>query len=152
MQVAAAHMSHGLVIATAFATVVPRRRRGRRHTSGDRRRATRRPAGWRCSSSSCPLAALPILVPHIDFLGASSLRGGYGALGDTGQPEVGDPLGSDGIWAAWPLGFAAAPGAYAGAVALASALLAARARRLRPLVASVGGLALAAYVLTSPCS
>ena len=81
-----------------------------------------------------PLAALPILVPHVDFLGESSLRGGYGALGDTGQSEVGDPLGSNGVWAAWPLGFAAAPGAYAGAVALACVLLAARARRLRTLV------------------
>ncbi len=54
------------------------------------------------------------------------------------------------MWAAWPLGFAAAPGAYAGAVGLACVLLAARARRLRTLVASIGGLALAAYVLTSP--
>ncbi len=97
-----------------------------------------------------PLAALPILVPHVDFLGESSLRGGYGALGDTGQSEVGDPLGSNGVWAAWPLGFAAAPGAYAGATALACALLAARARRLRTLVVAIGGLALAAYVLTSP--
>ena len=97
-----------------------------------------------------PVAALAILVPHVDFLGESSLRAGYGALGDAGQTEVGDPLGSEGVWAAWPLGFAAAPGAYAGAAALACALLAARARRLRPLVVGVGGLALAAYVLTSP--
>jgi hypothetical protein len=97
-----------------------------------------------------PLAALPILVPHVEFLGESSLRGGYGALGDTGQSEVGDPLGSNGVWAAWPLGFAATPGAYAGAAALACVLLAARARRLRTLVVSIGGLALAAYLLTSP--
>ena len=96
-----------------------------------------------------PIAALPILVPHVDFLGESSLRGGYGALGEAGQTEIGDPLGSDGVWAAWPLGFASAPGAYAGAVALSCALLAARPRRLRPLVVAVGGLALAAYVLTS---
>ena len=89
-------------------------------------------------------------MPHVDFLGESSLRGGYGALGDTGQSEVGDPLGSNGIWAAWPLGFGAAPGAYAGAAALACALLAARARRLRTLVVATGGLALTAYVLTSP--
>ncbi len=75
--------------------------------------------------------------------------GGYGALGDAGQSEVGDPLGSDGVWAAWPLGFASAPGAYAGAVALACVLVAARARRLRSLVIAVGGLALVAYVLTS---
>jgi hypothetical protein len=149
MQVAAAHLSHGLVIATAFATV---------YLAAGAIADTR--AGIVVGRSAAgrvalfllvlPLAALPILVPHVDLLGGSSLRGGYGALGDTGQSEVGDPLGSNGVWAAWPLGFAAAPGAYAGAVALASALLAARSRRLRTLVVSIGGLALAAYVLTSP--
>jgi hypothetical protein len=148
-QVAAAHMSHGLVIATAFATVylvagaVADARAGI---------VAARSAAGRAALFVLvlPLAALPILVPHVDFLGESSLRGGYGALGDTGQSEVGDPLGSNGIWAAWPLGFAAAPGAYAGAAALACVLLAARARRLRTLVVAIGGLALAAYGLTSP--
>ena len=148
MQVAAAHLSHGLVIATAFVTVylvagtVADVRAGSADGS----------AGGRIALFLIvlPLAALPILVPHVDFLGESSLRGGYGALGDSGQSEVGDPLGSNGVWAAWPLGFAAAPGAYAGAVALACVLLAARARRLHTLVLSIGGLALAAYVLTSP--
>ena len=149
MQVAAAHLSHGLVIATAFVTIylvagaVADSRAG--IVAG-------RSAAGRVTLFLLvlPLAALPILVPHVDFLGESSLRGGYGALGDTGQSEVGDPLGSNGVWAAWPLGFAAAPGAYAGAVALACALLAARARRLRTLVIAIGGLALAAYALTSP--
>jgi hypothetical protein len=149
MQVAAAHLSHGLVIATAFAMAllvagaVADTRTG--IVAG--RSATGRVALFLLV---LPLAALPILVPHIDFLGESSLRGGYGTLGDTSQSEVGDPLGSNGVWAAWPLGFAAAPGAYAGAAALACVLLAARARRLRTLVVSIGGLALAAYVLTSP--
>jgi hypothetical protein len=149
MQVAAAHMSHGLVIATAFATV---------YLVGAAVADTR--AGIVAAQAATirvalfvlvlPLAALPIRVPHVDFLGESSLRGGYGALGDTGQSEVGDPLGSNGVWAAWPLGFAAAPGAYAGAAALACALLAARARRFRTLVVAIGGLALAGYALTSP--
>jgi hypothetical protein len=148
-QVAAAHMSHGLAIATALGTAylvagaVSDARAGI---------VAPRPAATRVALFVVvlPLAALPILVPHVDFLGESSLRGGYGALGDPGQSEVGDPLGSNGVWAAWPLGFASAPGAYAGAVALAAALLSARARRLRPLVVAAGGLALAAYVLTSP--
>jgi hypothetical protein len=148
-QVAAAHMSHGLVIATAFAAAylvagaIADVRAGVEGARSAARRAV-------LFLLVLPAAALPILVPHVDFLGESSLRGGYGALGDEGRSEVGDPLGSDGVWAAWPLGFASAPGAYAGAVALAAALLAARARRLRSLVAAVGGLALAAYVLTSP--
>ena len=125
-------MSHGLVIATAFATaylaagaVADARaaRTGVRSVVG--------PAAL--FLVALPLAALPILVPHVDFLGGSSLQGGYGALGDAGQSEVGDPLGSDGVWAAWPLGFASAPGAYAGAVGLACVLVATRASRLRPL-------------------
>jgi hypothetical protein len=149
MQVAAAHMSHGLVIATAFAIAYL--------AAGAVADARTGIVSARSAASRAalfvlvlPLGALPILVPHIDFLGESSLRGGYGALGDTGQSEVGDPLGSNGIWASWPLAFGAAPGAYAGAAALACVLLAARARRLRTLVVAIGGLALAAYVLTSP--
>jgi hypothetical protein len=148
-QVAAAHMSHGLVIATAFATayLIAGAVADVRAGVVDARSAIVRVPLF---VLVLPLAALPILVPHVDFLGESSLRGGYGALGDIGQSEVGDPLGSGGVWAAWPLGFAAAPGAYAGAAALSCLLLAARARRLRTLVVAVGGLALAAYLLTSP--
>jgi hypothetical protein len=149
MQVAAAHMSHGLVIATAFAIAYLAAGAVADARTGI---VTARSAAARAALFVLvlPLAALPILVPHIDLLGESSLRGGYGALGDTGQSEVGDPLGSNGIWASWPLAFGAAPGAYAGAAALACVLLAARARRLRALVVAIGGLALAAYVLTSP--
>jgi hypothetical protein len=149
LQVAAAHMSHGLVIATAFATayLVAGAVADARAGIVAARSAAGRAALF---VLVLPLAALPILVPHVDFLGESSLRGGYGALGDTGQSEVGDPLGSNGIWAAWPLAFGATPGAYSGAAALACVLLAARARRLRTLVVAIGGLALAAYVLTSP--
>ncbi|HEX5937113.1 MAG TPA: hypothetical protein VFZ75_05410 [Actinomycetota bacterium] len=148
-QVAAAHMSHGVVIATAFVVVylvagavADARARSARASAAAARIAL--------FVVALPLAALPILVPHVDFLGESSLRAGYGVLGDPGQTVIGDPVESQGVWAAWPLGFAAAPGAYAGAGALACALLAARARRLRPLVVAVGGVALAAYVLTSP--
>ena len=149
VQVAAAHLSHGLVIATAFVTAYLVAGAVADTRSGI---VAGRSAAARVTLFFLvlPIAALPILVPHVDFLGESSLRGGYGALGDTGQSEVGDPLGSNGVWAAWPLGFAAAPGAYAGAAALACALLAARARRHRTIVVAIGGLALAAYVLTSP--
>jgi hypothetical protein len=141
-------MSHGLVIATAFATayLVAGAVADARAGGTSARSAVGRVALFLVV---LPLAALPILVPHVDFLGASSLQGGYGALGDAGQSEVGDPLGSDGVWAAWPLGFASAPGPYAGVVALASVLVAARASRLRSLVIAAGGLALTAYVLTS---
>jgi hypothetical protein len=103
-QVAAAHMSHGLVIATAFVAafflvgVVSDLRSGSSvgGSSATGSIVTRGALGHvTLFLVVLPLAALPILLPHIDFIGESSLRGGYGALGDTGQSEIGDPLGSD---------------------------------------------------------
>jgi hypothetical protein len=147
-QVASAHLSHGLVIATVFVAgylvagaVADARAGAAPDWAGAGRVAL--------FLVALPLAALPILIPRVDFIGSSSLRGGYGALGDAGQTEVGDALGQDGVWAAWPLGFAAAPGAYAGAAALACGLLATRPRRLRPLVIAAGGILVVAYALTS---
>ena len=108
-------MSHGLVIATAFATaylVVGAVADVR--VSADDRREPSSGGNVALFLVVLPIAALPILVPHVDFLGESSLRGGYGALGEAGQTEIGDPLGSDGVWAAWPLGFASAPGRLRG--------------------------------------
>jgi hypothetical protein len=147
-QVASAHLSHGLVMATVFAAgyLVAGAVADARAGAVLGRASAGRVALFLVA---LPLAALPILVPRVDFIGSSSLRGGYGALGDPGQTEVGDALGQEGVWAAWPLGFAAAPGAYAGAAALACGLLAARSRRLRPLVIAVGGILAAAYALTS---
>jgi hypothetical protein len=147
-QVASAHLSHGLVIATVLTAVylvagaVADARAGAVATAAGAGRVA-------LFLVVLPLAALPVLVPRMDFIGSSSLRGGYGALGDPGQTEVGDALGQEGVWAAWPLGFAAAPGAYAGAAALACGLLATRSRRLRPLVIAVAGVLLVAYALTS---
>ena len=148
-QVAAAHLSHGLVIATAFAATllvvggIVDVRAGL---------VTGRTAAVRAVLLlvTLPVAALPILLPHVDFLGGSSLRGGYGALGDLGQTEVGDALGQEGLWAGWPWGFAAAPGAYAGAAALATAAVAARSRRLRVPALAAGGLLVLVYVVTQP--
>jgi hypothetical protein len=147
-QVASAHLSHGLVIATVVtaAYLIAGAVADARASDLSGRAAAGRVALFLVA---LPLAALPILVPRIDFIGSSSLRGGYGALGDPGQTEVGDALGQEGVWAAWPLGFAAAPGAYVGAAALACGLLAARSRRLRPLVIAVGGVLVIAYALTS---
>jgi hypothetical protein len=147
-QVAAAHLSHGLVIATAFAVTL-----AVAGAVADVRAGTVRGpiAAGRVALLLVvlPLATLPILVPHVDLLGASSLRGGYGALDDPGQTEVGDALGRVGLWAGWLWGFAAAPGAYAGAVALATAAVAARSRRLRVPALAAGGLLVLVYVLTS---
>jgi hypothetical protein len=147
-QVASAHLSHGLVIATVFAAgyLIAGAVADARADAVPARDGAGRAALFLVA---LPLAALPILIPRVDLIGSSSLRGGYGALGDPGQTEVGDALGQEGVWAAWPLGFAAAPGAYAGAAALACGLLATRSRALRPLVIAVGGILVVAYALTS---
>ncbi len=86
MQVAAAHLSHGLVIATAFVTVYL--------VAGAIADARARVVARRSAAGRVvlflvvlPLAALPILVPHVEFLGESSLRGGYGALEDRANPR-----------------------------------------------------------------
>ncbi|HYY06967.1 MAG TPA: hypothetical protein VFA25_00025 [Actinomycetota bacterium] len=148
-QVAAAHLSHGLVIATVFVVAYLAAGAVADARAGD---VSGRAAAARMVLflAVLPIAALPILLPHADFLSASSLRGGYGALGDPGETAVGDALGSMGVWPAWPLGFAAAPGAYAGAAALACAPLSFRARRQRAAVLAAAGPAVAAYVLTWP--
>jgi hypothetical protein len=147
-QVAAAHLSHGLVIATAFAAALLVVGAIADVRAGAIGAGT---AGGRAALLlvALPFAALPILIPHVDLLGASSLRGGYGALDDPGQTEVGDALGQEGLWAGWPWGFAAAPGAYAGAAALATAAVAMRSRRLRVPATAAGGLLAVVYVLTS---
>ena len=147
----AAHLCHGLVIATAFATVYlvagasPMPERGSSRADPPR-------VGWRCSSSSCRSRRSRSSCRMSSSSASRACAAATARSATPGQSEVGDPLGSNGVWAGWPLGFAAAPGAYAGAVALACALLAARARRLRTLVVAVGGLALAAYVLTLPAA
>jgi hypothetical protein len=148
-QVAAAHLSHGLAIATAFAVAYLVAGAVADVRGGDRsgRAATARVLLF---LAVLPIAALPILLPHLDLLRGSSLRGGYGALGDPGETAVGDALGSTGVWSGWPLGFAAVPGAYVGAAALACAPLAFRARRHRATVLAAGGLVAVGYVLTWP--
>ena len=146
-------MSHGLVIATAFATAYlvvgavadVRRARAtridRREARGGPRRAVPRrvahrgaadPRARTWTSSASPACAAATARSAKPASPRSAIRSAPTASGRRGRS-----------------GFASAPGAYAGAVALACALLAARARRLRPLVVAVGGLALAAYVLTS---
>src|SRR5919197_1845801 len=100
-QVAAAHLSHGLLIATASVVaylVAGEVADARAGDVSDGAAAARTVLFL----AVLPIAATPILLPHVDFLSASSLRGGYGALGDPGETAVGDALGSTGVWPAWP--------------------------------------------------
>ena len=149
-QVAAAHMSHGLVMGTLMVGgylicgCAADVRAG--HIS-------RVAALGRVSLFlvALPLAALPILYPHLSFIRSSSLRGGYGALADAGKGSSAGqeaPLQTGGTWAGWPFSFAVAPGPYAGAVILLAVPAALRTRRHRDLLLGIG-LALAiAYVST----
>lgn len=139
-QVATSHMSHGLVICTVLlgaylaAGAIADVRSGA--VSGIS-------AAGRALSFVIvmPLASLAVLLPHMDALQGSSLAAGYDRLGDAlGSLGGGtDAIQANGVWAAWPLGFGSAPGAYAGAVILLAVPLALRARRHRPLVWAFGG-------------
>lgn len=138
-QVASAHMSHGLVmcslLVTAFliATAVASVRAGEL----DPWAAMGRVALF---LAVMPLASLAILIPRLVFIGVSSIHRGYDSLGRASDR----PIATNGVWAAWPLAYGVAPGAYVGAVMLLALPLALRARAHRALVWAFGG----AFALT----
>ena len=148
-QVATAHLSHGLVVCTAllFAYLVA----GAVFDVRDRR--VRAPAAAGRAALFLvllPVLSLAVLLPHMDALRSSSLAAGYDRLGDAigtlGGTDIGS-IQSNGVWAAWPLAFGAAPGAYAGAAILLGVPLALRARRRRALGWAFGGALVLTWVL-----
>ncbi|HYH27694.1 MAG TPA: hypothetical protein VEA19_02830 [Actinomycetota bacterium] len=144
-QVAAAHLSHGLVVGTgalvAFAVTSVRRsvREGRPHGGVLRTVAL--------LASALPLVNLALLLPRLAYLPETNLALGYDGMerlaaelaGRTAEPfTVGAAVSPP-----WILGFATSPGAYLGIATLALATLAWRLRRTRGLVLSLsvfGGL------------
>ncbi|HZD78488.1 MAG TPA: hypothetical protein VE646_00395 [Actinomycetota bacterium] len=149
-QVASAHMSHGLVMATGltFAYLVARSiaqiAAGERSVWG---------AAWVTVAflAFLPLANLAILLPRLALIGRSSLRGGYASLGGTLARAAGAedrPLPTNGVWSAWPFSIAVTPGTYAGAAVLLLIPAAFRSRRHRALVLAVGATGLVAYLFT----
>ncbi|HET9248937.1 MAG TPA: YfhO family protein [Actinomycetota bacterium] len=151
-QVATAHLSHGLVMATGLvvAYVIARAVR-------EVRRGAFRPAaavGWSVAFLAfLPLANLAILVPHFAVLARSSLSDGYGAIEGTvarvSATEEGVPIPATGIWGAWPLALASTPGGYVGAVVLLLVPFALRDAARRYLVVGLGAVAVVAYLLTN---
>ncbi|MEX0984620.1 MAG: hypothetical protein WD096_06175 [Actinomycetota bacterium] len=139
-QVASAHLSHGLVVVTAVTVVyvVARSARGT----------------WRRSALllvALPVLSIAVLVPRFQFLSVSSLGEGYAALDGAARPgDEEAPISEDGVWAGWPLVFAATPGAYLGAAALLAVPMALRARRRRRVVIALGGLLAATWLAISP--
>jgi hypothetical protein len=149
-QVAAAHLAHGLVMATAIAAayVVARAI----HEVREGRLAGRR-AVWLAVAflGFLPLANLAILVPRFALLGRSSLGLGYEAFEGTvagigGAEDL--PIMPGGIWAAWPLALASAPGGYLGAATLLLVPFAFRDRARRFLVLALSVVGVGAYLLT----
>ena len=149
-QVAAAHLSHGLVMATALALAYVAAR-----LAADVRAGTRT---WRaalalgaCFAAFLPLANLAILVPRFALISRSSLRAGYGALQGTLARIAGvqdRPIPTTGVWSGWPFALASTPGAYLGAATLLLAPMAFRDRTRRPLALAVGLVALGGYLAT----
>lgn len=149
-QVAASHLSHGLVMGTGIAVAYLIAR-----TVGDVR------AGRRDLRSALllglaflaflPLANIAILLPRFALISRSSLRGGYAALGGTLARAAGiadRPLPTNGVWSAWPFSLASTPGAYVGAALLLLVPAAFRARGHRSLVAAFASVGALAYLLT----
>ena len=149
-QVASAHLSHGLLVSTAVVTAYVAAR-----TIHDIR------AGGSPASAAVglallflaflPIANLAILVPRFALIPNTSLRGGYAALGGTLARISGvedRPLPTSGIWSAWPVSLASAPGAYAGAAVVLSIPAAFRARGYRFLTTAFVAAGGVAYALT----
>lgn len=150
-QVANAHMSHGLVMTSLLVAAYLVAFAVRDVRAGDLRRGA---AAVQVIAFQLflPLGSLAVLIPRLTFIKESSLHAGYGAIAGSATATATSglldrTLQTNGVWAAWPLGYAITPTAYAGAVILLSALVSWRARGHRALVWAFGGTWLLTYVL-----
>jgi hypothetical protein len=138
-QMAGAHLSHGLVAGTAVTVVYL---------------VTRAPRGGRARTlaflGALPLLAAPVLIPRFQFITSSSLAKGYDALSSAGASLQEAPIAAGGVWGGWPLAFAAAPGAYLGAVTLLAVPLALRSIERRRTVIGLAALLAATWLLLLP--
>jgi hypothetical protein len=150
-QIAAAHLSHGLVIGTlVFVAYVAGR------TIADLREgrtATRERLLLLCALLfALPLVNLAYFLPRLAYLPTTTLGAGYAKLqefadGITGRPIL--PYGpGPTATPTWPLAFATSPGPYLGAAALALSFAGWWSRRARPLVIAFSALGALCYVAT----
>jgi hypothetical protein len=150
-QVAAAHLSHGLVLAPGLTAVYLVARALHEVHAG---RLSGGRALWLGVAFLVflPLANLAIILPRFALLDRSSLGQGYEVFEGTvagigGADDL--PIMPGGIWAAWPLALASAPGGYLGAATLLLVPFAFRDRARRFLVVALSTVALGAYLLTA---
>jgi hypothetical protein len=152
-QVAAAHLSHGLLMASILlvahlaARVIVAARRAER-------------GGGRGTLLAAALlgalvaANLAILLPRLDLLPHTSLREGYAGVDDrltavAGEQQVAErAVAERGIHSGWPFSLGVSPGAYTGAAILLAVPAALRNRRHRGLAAAMAASALLAWVAT----
>jgi hypothetical protein len=150
-QVATAHLSHGVLMATGLCIAYVAARALREIRAG-RLQASSALALSAGFLLFLPLSNLAILVPRFALLMRSSLARGYGAFEGTvaGLPRGSErvPISTTGIWGAWPLAFASTPGGYLGAGILLFVPLAVRDASRRFLVASLAAVGVAGYLLT----
>jgi hypothetical protein len=138
-QVANAHMSHGLIMCTLLVSACLGVGLAADVRAG-RLRGTVALGRGALFLAFLPLASLPVLIPRLAFLGASSLQGGYDAIGEPLKRGAEDaPIIPNGVWAGWPFALGVTPGAYAGAAVLLAVPLALRASARRSLVVAFGG-------------
>jgi hypothetical protein len=118
-QVANAHMSHGLMMCSLLAGTYVVAHAAQSVRLGE----TSWPRALGAAAlflGFLPLAAAAILIPRLGFISTSSLQSGYAAVDSVKQsPGVGErSIMTNGMWAAWALGYGSAPGAYVGGVIL----------------------------------
>jgi hypothetical protein len=149
-QVAASHLSHGLLICTALVAAYVVARALHQVRSGALAARTAVLFGL-AFLAFLPLANLAILIPRLVLVDRSSLRVGYGALKGTipliTSPEE-RPIPDHGVWSGWPFALGSTPGAYLGAAILLGIPFAFRDRGRRHLVWALGAVGGASYLLT----
>ncbi|MGH2683743.1 MAG: hypothetical protein ACRDIX_10970 [Actinomycetota bacterium] len=150
-QLAAAHMSHGLIIGTGILLAY-----GVARVTGEIR-AGRRTAGDALVQAGLLVVALPLVnlaffLPRLMYLPRTSLAQGYQRLADLSALLAGRPAGllRPGFSATWPWPFtlSTSTGVYLGAAALALSFAGAWARRFRRLTVALGVYAGLCYVLS----
>ena len=149
-QVAAAHMSHGLLMCAllTLAYLIARAARSIHFKHEKPLRPILMALGYLAFLLPANVA---ILLPHLALVDRTSLRGGYAALGVQLAEAAGindAPLPDGGVWSGWPFALASAPGAFAGATVLLSIPLALRTHGKRYLAAAFAVTGLGAWVLT----
>jgi hypothetical protein len=148
-QVAASHLSHGLVMCTGLVLAYVIGRSMHEVRTGRLR--------WQAVIALSvgflaflPLSNLAILIPRFSLISRSSLRAGYAELAGTVARAINieRPIPTTGIWSAWPLALASTPGAYVGATTLLLLPMAFRDKRLRYLTIAFAVAGSMAYLLT----